>query len=242
MDEIKSVKTPRYFAARWPQGSLPRAAWRNALDAPSSARLHASRFGKEGMNDQALRTIGISGGGTAGWMAAAPLALKLRRGDRPPCVIVLVESPAIGTLGEGEATRPMTRACSRGLGLDNADFERRTQAGGRPGLEFRARGRVCHRSLRGFGDFASAGEQATGLASVHGSHEHANLGAAAAQRGRRHRGHHAGPCRLHRAARTRRTGRSAGPVRSDGLHCADLEIGTASNVRGRQGRGSASPS
>lgn len=46
------------------------------------------------MKDKALRKIVIVGGGIAGWIAAAPLALKLRRGDGPPWEIVLVESPA----------------------------------------------------------------------------------------------------------------------------------------------------
>ena len=80
------------------------------------------------MIDKALRKIVIVGGGTAGWMAAAPLAQKLCKGGGPPCEIVLVESPDIGTIGVGEATLPTIRAYNRSLGLDGADFVRRTQA------------------------------------------------------------------------------------------------------------------
>jgi Tryptophan halogenase len=118
--------------------------------------MRASRFGKEGMNDRSLRRIVIVGGGTAGWMAAAPLALKLRRGDGPPCEVVLVESPDIGTIGVGEATLPTIRAYNRSLGLDGADFVRRTQGTFKLGIEFRDWGRIGHRFFHGFGDFGPA--------------------------------------------------------------------------------------
>jgi len=70
------------------------------------------------MNDKSLRGIPSAGGGTAGWMAAAPLALKLRRGDGPPCGIVLVEARGFGARGEREGTPSTIPACSRSLGFD----------------------------------------------------------------------------------------------------------------------------
>jgi hypothetical protein len=108
------------------------------------------------MPDRAIRKIVIVGGGTAGWMAAAPLALRLRGGTGPQCEIVLVESPDIGTIGVGEATLPTIRFYNRTLGLDDADFVRRTQATFKLGIEFRDWGRVGHRFFHGFGEFGPA--------------------------------------------------------------------------------------
>jgi tryptophan halogenase len=105
------------------------------------------------MSDLSLRKIVIVGGGTAGWMAAAPLARLFPRDGQARPEIVLVESPDIGTIGVGEATLPPIRAYNAKLGLDGADFVKKTQASFKLGIEFRDWGQVGNRFFHGFGDF-----------------------------------------------------------------------------------------
>lgn len=74
----------------------------------------------------------IAGGGTAGWIAAATLARFL--GD---CAfITLVESDEISTIGVGEATIPQIHNLLIGLGIDQRDFLKRTNASFKLGIEF----------------------------------------------------------------------------------------------------------
>jgi tryptophan halogenase len=99
------------------------------------------------MSTPAPLDIVIAGGGTAGWTAAAIFARFLGR----HATITLVESDAIGTIGVGEATIPQIHNLLVGLGLDQAEFLRRTNASFKLGIEFAGWRRPGHSYIHSFG-------------------------------------------------------------------------------------------
>lgn len=104
-------------------------------------------------SDQAIDKIVIVGGGTAGWMTAAALAVKLRNSG---VSVKLIESAEIGTVGVGEATLPQIRDFNKMLDISDADIMSRTAATIKLGIEFCDWGRKGDHYIHPFGTHGHA--------------------------------------------------------------------------------------
>ena len=100
-----------------------------------------------------LRVV-ILGGGTSGWMCAAALSGVLKLGQKDSLLDVrLVESAEIGTVGVGEATLPQIKEFNDYLGINEAEFMRKTKATFKLGIEFRDWGKLGNNYHHPFGAF-----------------------------------------------------------------------------------------
>jgi tryptophan 7-halogenase len=99
-----------------------------------------------------IKRIAIVGGGTAGWMAASILARAL---PGTGCVITVIESPDIGTVGVGEATIPPIIDLLRFLNINEGDFVKHTQSTYKLGIKFTDWTRPGHSYWHPFGAFGS---------------------------------------------------------------------------------------
>ena len=81
---------------------------------------------------QAVRRVGVIGGGTAGYLTALALRAK-----RPWLEVTLVESPSVPIIGVGESTTPMMVAfLHHYLGIDAGDLYRRVRPTWKQGIRF----------------------------------------------------------------------------------------------------------
>lgn len=86
----------------------------------------------QGGND-AIRSVAIVGGGTAGWMAASYLARTLAHANLD---ITLIDSSEIGTVGVGEATVPAIRDFLAAVGLTDLEVLNATEGTIKLGIRF----------------------------------------------------------------------------------------------------------
>jgi tryptophan halogenase len=112
------------------------------------------------MSESPVKSIVIVGGGTAGWMSAAAFAKLL--GGR--CLIRVIESDEIATIGVGEATIPHIKAFNAALGIDENDFLRQTGGTFKLGIEFVNWGAIGESYIHGFG---SIGQDLAGISCHH---------------------------------------------------------------------------
>lgn len=87
------------------------------------------------MND-AIKTIVVVGGGTAGWLTAGRIAAHHRSKDSNNVKVTLVESPNIPIIGVGEGTWPTMRNTLLKLGISETEFLRECDATFKQGAKF----------------------------------------------------------------------------------------------------------
>ena len=99
---------------------------------------------------QAIGSICIVGGGTAGWMAAAVLS---RMGKGRGINVTLVESEAIGTVGVGEATIPPFVDFNKLLGISEAEMLAAVGGTFKLGIQFVNWGKLGDSYIHPFGNY-----------------------------------------------------------------------------------------
>ncbi len=99
---------------------------------------------------EAIKKVVIVGGGTAGWMSAASLA---KYAQDKAIEILVIESSALGTVGVGEATIPNIVSYNKGLGIDEQELIKATQATFKLGIQFEDWNQLGSKFFHPFADY-----------------------------------------------------------------------------------------
>ncbi len=85
---------------------------------------------------QAIQSIVVVGGGTAGWLTAAVIAAKHQSRMAAGFTVTLIESPNTPIIGVGEGTWPTLRSTLSRIGVSETDFFRECDASFKQGARF----------------------------------------------------------------------------------------------------------
>jgi hypothetical protein len=91
----------------------------------------------EKVNSNRIDRITIVGGGTAGWLTALIVNGRLNKNPREQSVkVTVIESPTIPTIGVGESTIQNLKVTLQDLGIDEAEFIRRSNGSFKLGVRY----------------------------------------------------------------------------------------------------------
>ncbi len=85
---------------------------------------------------QAINSIVIVGGGSAGWLCAGLIASEHIDDEHRNVSVTLIESPDVKTIGVGEGTWPTMRTTLKKIGIRETDFLSRCSASFKQGTKF----------------------------------------------------------------------------------------------------------
>lgn len=86
--------------------------------------------------NEAVKSVVIVGGGTAGWLTAGIIAAEHQANSNQGIELTLIESPDIHPIGVGEGTWPTMRNTLQTIGISEIDFLRCCDASFKQGSQF----------------------------------------------------------------------------------------------------------
>jgi len=83
-----------------------------------------------------IKKIVIVGGGTAGWLAASHIAMRLKPHLNKSYSVVLIDSPDIPTVGVGEGTVPVIKDTLKYFGISESEFIKQCDVSFKQSIKF----------------------------------------------------------------------------------------------------------